>query len=669
MTEKQTTPLRSTYGLGGGQVVRLRSTELDYLDGGEQAVLRILRSSADLSSLSDELATKGDTWAETYHLAAARANVLRGLRLGPDDVVLEIGAGCGAITRYLGETCGVVDALEPVGSRAVVARERVRDVPGVEVFVGELSDLPAVESYDVVVVVGVLEYIGFGDPAPAPYAEFLGQISCLLRAGGSLVLAIENQLGVKYLVGAPEDHTDRAFDSLEGYPHGGRARTFSRSALTSLIEGAGLSPRFLSAFPDYKMTRAVFDPERLTGELASLQHRIPSFPSPDWGTPRLPLADEKHAWRTLVDAGLAEQTPNSFVVVAGKGGPSSLWGPTDAAVYYSSSRLSRYAVETRLEEMGDALVFRRRPLAEDCERGDVWLELCDAPYAPGSDLSEVFVDTDHVESASLLAAWRDVLLASGGAASAVSLDLVPHNLIVSSDGSLVFIDDEWHSESHSVQDVLRRGVLTFALRLAAAGDLRGRWEGCDTVEDIALRLGASVGLEGRDWIDDAVQVEADLQALVLPSRSETPGADNVAALRASLARSVRQPRPRVDPQLVERFSVIESERLETDGFIEHLHADIRELKLAIENLLAAADLQHAALDSGRAADRRTELEADAARHASLIADHATTVAALDAAAERWRAESARVTAELEAMRATLSWRLTRPLRALRRRGR
>lgn len=647
MTEKQTTPLRSTYGLGGGRAVRLRSTELDYLDGGEQAVLEILRSSTDLSSLSDELATQGDTWAETYHLAAARANVLRGLRLGPDDVVLEIGAGCGAITRYLGETCGVVDALEPVGSRAEAARERVRDLPGVEVFVGELADVPAVESYDVVVVVGVLEYIGFGDPARAPYAEFLEQISRLLRPSGSLVLAIENQLGVKYLVGAPEDHTDRAFDSLEGYPHGGRARTFSRSALTSLIEGAGLTPRLLSAFPDYKMTRAVFDPERLTGQSASLQYRVPSFPSPDWGTPRLPLADEKYAWRTLVEAGLAAQTPNSFVVVAGKGGPSPLWGSADAAVYYSSSRLSRYAVETRLEASGDAPVFRRRHLTPDGERGSVWLEVRDAPYIPGADLSDVFVDTDDAASVSLLTAWKDLLLASGDAASAVSLDLVPHNLVVGSDATLVFIDDEWRSTRHTVQDVLRRGVLTFALRLAAVRDLRGRWEGCRTVEDIAACLGESVGLQGREWIDDAMQVEAELQAFVAPSRSEAPVADNFAALRALLDRSIREPKERIDAQLVARLGVIESERRETDCFIDHLHADISELKLVVENLLAAAVREQSAMDAARAT-HQVELERTRARHDE-------TVAAL--------------TAELEAVRGTLSWRVTRPLRAVRGRSR
>lgn len=62
MTVMQTTPLRSTVGVGDGKAVRPRETELDHLDGGERAVLEILRSSTDLSSLSDELATQGGTW-------------------------------------------------------------------------------------------------------------------------------------------------------------------------------------------------------------------------------------------------------------------------------------------------------------------------------------------------------------------------------------------------------------------------------------------------------------------------------------------------------------------------------------------------------------------------------------------------------------------------------
>ena len=99
-----------------------------------------------------------------------------------------------------------------------------RDLSNVEVFVGSLDDVPAEPVYDLVVVVGVLEYVGEGSADLGPQRAFLRQIEGVLRPGGSLLLAIENKLGVKYLAGAGEDHTGKVYDSVEGYPAGHDSR-------------------------------------------------------------------------------------------------------------------------------------------------------------------------------------------------------------------------------------------------------------------------------------------------------------------------------------------------------------------------------------------------------------------------------------------------------------
>ena len=55
--------------------------------------------------------------------------------------MLDVGAGTGAIARYLGEAgCSVV-ALEGNMARAKVAAERCRDLPDVEVVCGTIDDL------------------------------------------------------------------------------------------------------------------------------------------------------------------------------------------------------------------------------------------------------------------------------------------------------------------------------------------------------------------------------------------------------------------------------------------------------------------------------------------------------------------------------------------------
>lgn len=168
-----------------------------------------------------------------------------------------------------------------------------------------------------------------------------------------------------------------------------------------------------------------------------------------------------------------------------------------------------------------------------------------------------------------------------------------------------------------MHEVLRRGALTFALRLAAAGDLRGRWVGCRTVED-------------------------------MPRRSALHLLDRSRCLRSASIRSCS-------------CGSGCSRGAETEGFVEHLHADIAELKQAVEELRAAADGHRTQL-----IDARTQLQSAQASHddvaASLRSDHAAAIAEM----ERWREESVGLAEELAAVRGTLSWRVTAPLRAVRR---
>jgi cyclopropane fatty-acyl-phospholipid synthase-like methyltransferase len=143
-------------------------------------VLDIVRAASDRSASSVEMLAHARGWAQRYHLDPTRANILRPLAIDPSARVLEIGAGCGAITRYLAERCALVDALEPVPVRAEAAAARTADLAGgpdraggARVFVGELDDVPDAAGYDLVVVIGVLEYVGRGSADSAPYLRFL----------------------------------------------------------------------------------------------------------------------------------------------------------------------------------------------------------------------------------------------------------------------------------------------------------------------------------------------------------------------------------------------------------------------------------------------------------------------------------------------------------------
>ena len=414
----------------------LRDARSTYSDGVEDRLFEVLMAQDDLRSTNSRLATLAEGMVEEYHLDPARANIVRGLDIPADARVLEIGAGLGAVTRYLGERAAIVDAIEPSFARARVARARTRDLPGVEVLVGEHSDVPDEPIYDVIVVVGVLEYTGAGTPSPEPYVDFLAKLGRCLRPGGTLAVAIENKIGVKYLVGAPEDHTDVLFDSIEDYPAGSRARTFARRELEQLFVAAGLIPEVRIAFPDYKITRAVMDADALTGEAPELLYSLPTFPSRDMYTQRPPLADEGRVWRTLVQAGLGAETGNSFLVLAGKGTPQTLWPDDLAAVYYSQGRREAYSFEKKvLRDDAGLRIVRARIGDADPSMVFQFTEATER-LIPGSTVQDVAVGATAAETVSLLQAWRTELTARFGGLSALPVDLVPGNFIVRADGGL-----------------------------------------------------------------------------------------------------------------------------------------------------------------------------------------------------------------------------------------
>ncbi len=235
--------------------------------------------------------------------------------------MLELGAGCGAITRWLGEHCGEVHAIEGDRERARVARARCEDQANVHLYAANYSGLDEREAFELVTLIGVLEYghLYHPDHAGDPRGAALANLRIARRAltgDGALVLAIENKLGLKYLNGAREDHSGRRFDSIQGYPDPSVPATFSARELDGLLRAAGFaSSRWYVAHPDYKLATTIVD--AVAGAEDPHVHNWLDAPSPDRGADRGPLLfNERLAQREVARAGLLLDLANSFLVVA-----------------------------------------------------------------------------------------------------------------------------------------------------------------------------------------------------------------------------------------------------------------------------------------------------------------------------------------------------------------
>jgi len=298
--------------------------QIHYLDGSEQYLKEVLTSAYDLSFFSEELKSKIKDWPSLYHLSPYRATIIDCFDFqNKEETVLELGAGCGAISRWLGEHFQDVRAVEGSFQRASIARLRCRDLSSVKVYTANFYDIDVERQFDIVTLIGVLEYSHLYHPLHKrnPHEAALATLQFAhgaIKNHGVLVLAIENKLGLKYFSGAKEDHSSKLFDSIQGYPDGNTPVTFSAAELDNLLRGAGFtSVDFYLPFPDYKLAKTILNAQELSSH--HLYNWIET-PFPDRVTgQRILLFNESLALREISKAGLLKDLSNSFLIIAHKG--------------------------------------------------------------------------------------------------------------------------------------------------------------------------------------------------------------------------------------------------------------------------------------------------------------------------------------------------------------
>ncbi|GFM88326.1 hypothetical protein PSCICO_37250 [Pseudomonas cichorii] len=441
---------------------------LAYNDGdeSEERLAQIIRDAQDLSVLSGELGRHCTDWASLYHLGRARGNILRPFEHILSGQILEIGAGCGAISRYLGECGASVLSLEGSARRARIAASRTRDLNNVTIVAERFDQFNPPTRFNVITLIGVLEYASmFGQETDAALS-MLKRVKSLLKPDGVLLLAIENQLGLKYFAGAPEDHLNSPMYGIEGRYRDHDPETFGRKRLMALLEEAGFSrSEFLFPMPDYKLPNSIvtqrgfeldsFDAAALAWQNARKDPQLPGAP----------LFNLERAWPVVVSNGLGMELANSFLIAASSL-QSSVVPPDMLAGHYNVSRKPGYCKQTLFIETDSGIEVRHESLRAETATGEKSayrhvLSHVDR-YRRGQALSQQFLNIasapdwtlkDFGAFISLYMAVLETLLEEQGHSRhsntldaqlpGLFIDAVPHNILLDSQGRPALIDIEW----------------------------------------------------------------------------------------------------------------------------------------------------------------------------------------------------------------------------------
>lgn len=450
----------------------------NYSDGEEteKSIFNKLQITQDRSIFSEELSKKIDDWPTEYHFSPLRHNLLRHIQFNENHSILELGCGCGAITRQIGERGASVDAVDGSFIRAKIASLRCSDLPKVRVYVSDFKDVEFDNKYDFVLLIGVLEYSSLFFKTDDPFTECIQNAKSALKPNGKLIIAIENRLGLKYFMGLNEDHVDKPFYGIQDLYSRNQPKTFGKVEIHDMLLKNGFQHvEFQYPFPDYKIPEVVFFEKAFTDKAFLPSQIISQYRSRDYSNLSTPLFSESIVWPVIEANNLIPDLSNSFLIIADESPKSDGSDSKLLAVKYSVDRKKVFNTKTEFikkssdMKRNEIIVKKTFLISGDKKKGSMVFDYKAQAYIHGKILENEIVESilskEFGRFLGLIKKWIDFLVDNAikkingkdiytSTLKSCFIDCIPSNIVHNSSG-LVYIDNEWkYQNKYTIKTLL-----------------------------------------------------------------------------------------------------------------------------------------------------------------------------------------------------------------------
>lgn len=451
-------------------------TDVHYSDGN---IENTLLEAAKNDRLQELLSSSND-WAVLYHCSKIRENILEWYPFKKDASLLEIGAGCGALTGMFSRKVSDVTCIELSERRSLINAYRNRECNNIKIVLGNFQNIEIKEKYDYITLIGVWEYAERYLDGANPYLGILKRLKNYLKPNGKLLIAIENKMGVKYWNGAREDHTSRMYSGLNDYVDDEGVRTFSHQEIEDMLSAAGYGTyKFYYPVPDYKLPDAIYTDERLPmpGEIRTYRE--------DYSAPRIYNFYDAAIQDQICHDGMFPYFSNSFLVECGALPENVIYAKYSRTIrrepYAISTIISKkdadYLVQKRAmtpaaQKHVEAMPFRKVCGLPNLQAAAMYLDygMCITEYIEGQDLDSTLyqyrndVDrficeakyifetyfkpdekemTDFVLTEEYRRVFGNVDIKGSKCLKVTNIDLIFSNLRLTGEGEVYCIDNEW----------------------------------------------------------------------------------------------------------------------------------------------------------------------------------------------------------------------------------
>ena len=182
-------------------------------------------------------------------LSEIRENILSWYPFKENSSILEIGANLGEITGLFCQKAKKVVALEESKTKAEIIAKRHQNKQNLEIMVGDLNNIKIEEKFDYIILIGYLEN------KKVDFKQTLNIAKSLLAENGTILLALDNKLGMKYF-----SKTDSTGITISNPVN---KQFINLNKIYEYLKELDLSNiKTYYPMPDYKLTNVIFTDQR-----------------------------------------------------------------------------------------------------------------------------------------------------------------------------------------------------------------------------------------------------------------------------------------------------------------------------------------------------------------------------------------------------------------------
>ena len=285
---------------------------------------------------------------ELYHLSTVSQNLINWYPFNTKDTVLQIGGDLGELTQVFCNNCEKVVTIEPNIEKAKAIAKRYENRENLEIIVGNIDDIILEEKFSIITIIGNNPKIKLKDN--------IQKLERNLKENGKFIIALDNNFGLRYFIGNPDNILNKKFVSLIGYNNAPeKIESFTKSSLEQIFNSIGYKYTFYYPLPDYKMPNVIFS-EKQKAKYNSIDKYNPYYKKNS-----TIIANEIDVYREILktDQQMFEFFTNSFLIILEKEKNEEL----PLYISYNNMRKEKYRLITKISKN----VVEKKPVSKEAE--------------------------------------------------------------------------------------------------------------------------------------------------------------------------------------------------------------------------------------------------------------------------------------------------------------